>query len=64
MNNYWGAMLTGALIGAGLTYYFINNEEKISCAVSRIKATHQAARDCFGDIEEDLEELDDLEDLV
>ncbi len=60
MNNYWGAMLTGALIGAGLTYYFINNEEKLSCAVSRIKNSHRAAMDCFEDMEEDSEDMEDL----
>ena len=64
MNNYWGAMFTGALIGAGLTYYFIKNEDQLSCAVSRIKNSHRAAMDCFGDLEEELEDMDDLEDLV
>ncbi len=62
MNNYWGAMITGALIGAGLTYYYLNNEEKLCGTVSRIKSQSREAMNCFRDMEEEMEE--ELEDLV
>ncbi|MDD3893462.1 MAG: hypothetical protein PHU36_00360 [Syntrophomonadaceae bacterium] len=57
MNNYWGAMITGALIGAAATYYFINNEDKITGAVSRIKSQSEEALNCFRDMEEEAEDL-------
>ena len=62
MNNHWGAMITGALIGAGITYYLMNNEDKPSYAVNRIKSQSREAMNCFRDMEEEMEE--ELEDLV
>lgn len=57
MNNYWGAIITGALIGAGLTYYFLNNEEQINCAVDRIKSRSREAMNCFDDLEDEIEDM-------
>lgn len=57
MNNFWGAMITGAVIGAAATYYFLNHEDKLINTVSRIKAQSRDAFDSLTDMEEEMDDL-------
>lgn len=57
MNNYWSAMITGALIGASVTYFCVQNDDKLSNATRRIKAKSKDALNCFRDMGEEVEEL-------
>ncbi len=57
MNNYWSAMITGALVGAAATYFYLNNDDKLSSATRRIRAKSKGAINSFKDMGEEIEEM-------
>ncbi|NLB51944.1 MAG: hypothetical protein GX808_03290 [Syntrophomonadaceae bacterium] len=57
MNNYWSALMTGALIGAAATYLYMHNDDKLTTATRRIKAKSKGALNRIMDMGQEAEEL-------
>ena len=57
LNNYWSALMTGALIGAAAAYVCMRNDEKLTTTIRKIKAKSRGAADRIMDLSEEAEEL-------